>query len=187
MKRPLFAAVLAGCGAEDATTAASAQPSPAGTAGDGLAGGTAAAPGRPRPQTRRGKAGKAVTVTDISRIVVLNGGIAEIVFALGLGAKVVATDSAPRFPADVKALPTVGYQRTLSAESTLSADSIPSPAAHGGPGRGVGRGPRRAGADPSGGDAGGGAGHGQDPGGPGGQIRSMASALGVAAAGSGWH
>lgn len=122
MKRPLVAAVLAGalamagCGRDDNTTATTAQPSP--TAMAAPAGSTAAAP--KLPATVTDKAGKAVTVTDISRIVVLSGDIAEVVFALGLGAKVVATDTSATFPAEVKALPKVGNQRALSAEGILS-------------------------------------------------------------------
>lgn len=122
MKRPLVAAVLAGalvmagCGQDDVTATSSAQPEAA--TAPAAAGGTAAAP--ELPATVTDKAGKAVTVNDISRIVVLNGDIAEVVFALGLGAKVVATDTSATFPAEVKARPKVGNQRTLSAEGILS-------------------------------------------------------------------
>lgn len=116
------ALVLVGCGQDDTTTSAAAQPAPTAAPAPGAApapaGGTAAVP--KLPATVTDKAGKAVTVADISRIVVLNGDIAEVVFALGLGAKVVATDSSASFPAEVKALPKVGYQRTLSAEGILS-------------------------------------------------------------------
>lgn len=120
MRRGLLAAILAGglmvagCGQDGVTSASTAQPqAPAAPAG-----GTVATPRLPATVTD--KAGKAVTVADISRIVVLNGDIAEIVFALGLGPKVVATDTSATFPAEAKALPKVGYQRTLSAEGILS-------------------------------------------------------------------
>lgn len=122
MRRGLLAAVLAGavlvagCGQDDLTPTSGAQPPAA--AAPAAAGGTASAP--KLPATVTDKAGKPVTVADISRIVVLNGDIAEIVFALGLGARVVATDTSATFPAEVKALPKVGYQRTLSAEGILS-------------------------------------------------------------------
>src|SRR5688572_21009948 len=112
--------LMAGCGQDDITATSGAHPSAA-TApapASAPAGGTSAAP--KLPATVTDKAGKAVTVADISRIVVLNGDIAEVVFALGLGAKVVATDTSATFPAEVKALPKVGYQRTLAAEGILS-------------------------------------------------------------------
>ena len=108
--------LMAGCGRDDITATPGAQ-QPAAAAPQ-AAGGTAAAP--ELPATVTDKAGKAVTVTDISRIVVLNGDIAEVVFALGLGSKVVATDTSATFPAEVKALSKVGYQRSLSAEGILS-------------------------------------------------------------------
>ena len=120
MKRPLAAAVLAcamvvaGCGTDHASTATGAQPGPAGAPAQG----TAASP--KLPATVIDKVGKPVVITDVSRIVVLNGDIAEVVFALGLGANVVATDTSSTFPAEVKALPKVGYQRTLAAEGILS-------------------------------------------------------------------
>jgi iron complex transport system substrate-binding protein len=126
VRRGLVVAVLAGglsmvgCGQDGVTAPPGAQPSAAATpaAAGAPVGGTAAAP--TLPATVTDKAGKAVTVADISRIVVLNGDIAEIVFALGLGPRVVATDTSATFPAEVKALPKVGYQRTLSAEGILS-------------------------------------------------------------------
>jgi iron complex transport system substrate-binding protein len=54
------------------------------------------------------------------RIVPLNGDVAEIVFALGLGPRVVGTDTSATYPAEAKALPKIGYQRQLSAEGILS-------------------------------------------------------------------
>src|SRR5688572_16934042 len=54
------------------------------------------------------------------RIVPLNGDVAEIVFALGLGPEVVGTDTSATYPAEAKALPRIGYQRQLSAEGILS-------------------------------------------------------------------
>src|SRR5688500_2465583 len=54
------------------------------------------------------------------RIVTLNGDSAEIVFALGLGAEVVGTDTSATFPAEAVGRPKVGYQRQLSAEGILS-------------------------------------------------------------------
>ena len=64
--------------------------------------------------------GNEVTVTDISRIVVLNGDFAEVVFALGLGDNVVAVDVSATYPPSAAHLPKVGYQRSLSAEGILA-------------------------------------------------------------------
>ncbi|MFT6291717.1 MAG: iron complex transport system substrate-binding protein [Ilumatobacter sp.] len=54
------------------------------------------------------------------RIVPVDGDLAEIVFALGLGNQVVATDISATYPVAADALPEVGYQRALSAEPILA-------------------------------------------------------------------
>ena len=67
------------------------------------------------------KDGKAVVIRDVSRIVPLNGDIAEVVFTLGLTKNVVGVDTSATYPAKAVAqLPRIGYQRTLSAEGILS-------------------------------------------------------------------
>jgi iron complex transport system substrate-binding protein len=71
------------------------------------------------PVTVTGADGEEVTVDDASRIIPVNGDIAEVVFALGLGDQVVATDLSATFPPEADALPEVGYQRTLLAEQIL--------------------------------------------------------------------
>lgn len=63
-----------------------------------------------------------VEVTDISRIIPLNGNVAETIYALGLGANIVATDLSALYPEDVVDLPKIGYQSQLSVESILSFD-----------------------------------------------------------------
>jgi iron complex transport system substrate-binding protein len=55
-----------------------------------------------------------------ARIVSVGGTVTEIVFALGLGPRVVAVDTSSVFPVDATALPQVGYQRTLAAEGVAS-------------------------------------------------------------------
>ncbi|MCC6832364.1 MAG: ABC transporter substrate-binding protein [Thermoleophilia bacterium] len=65
-------------------------------------------------------AGDRITVRNASRIVVLNGDVAEVVFALGLGGRVVGTDTSATYPAAAARLQRIGYQRTLSAEGILS-------------------------------------------------------------------
>lgn len=54
------------------------------------------------------------------RIIPLDGDIAEIVFALGMGDRVVATDLSATYPPSADALPQIGYQRALSAEPILA-------------------------------------------------------------------
>lgn len=60
--------------------------------------------------------GADVTVTSVDRIIPVDGDLAEIVFALGLGDRVVATDLSATYPAAADALPQIGYQRALVAE-----------------------------------------------------------------------
>lgn len=95
-----------------------------------LAGDThaSAAPPKPAVETApvlpvsvKDKDGKVRVVNDVSRIVPLNGDIAEVIFALGLTKNVVGVDTSATYPAKaVAGLPKIGYQRTLSAEGILS-------------------------------------------------------------------
>ena len=57
---------------------------------------------------------------DSSRIVTLGGTITEIVFALGVGERVVGVDASSSFPEAVNQLPKAAYHRRLSAEGVLS-------------------------------------------------------------------
>lgn len=78
-------------------------------------------PARPvLPVTITDKDGKPVTIKDASRIIPLNGDIAEVVWALGLGGNVVGTDTSATYPAAAAAATKIGYQRTLSAEGILA-------------------------------------------------------------------
>jgi iron complex transport system substrate-binding protein len=63
--------------------------------------------------------GRSVTVTDTSRIVVLQGNIAEVVFALGLGDRVVGRDISATFD-EAADVPLVTRAHDVSAESVLS-------------------------------------------------------------------
>lgn len=73
------------------------------------------------PATVTDSAGKTVVVRDVSRIVPLNGDIAETIFTLGLTKNVVGVDISATYPPKAVAkLPHIGYQRTLSAEGILS-------------------------------------------------------------------
>lgn len=64
--------------------------------------------------------GNEITVEDVSRIVPLNGNIAETLFALGLGDNVVAVDVSAFYPEAALRLPKIGYARTLAAEGILA-------------------------------------------------------------------
>ncbi|MFJ3493124.1 hemin ABC transporter substrate-binding protein [Streptomyces sp. NPDC086091] len=63
--------------------------------------------------------GRKVTVKDTSRILPLNGGVAEIVFTLGLGDRVVGRDVTATFD-EAKKLPLVTKAHDVSAEGVLS-------------------------------------------------------------------
>ncbi|WSU56213.1 ABC transporter substrate-binding protein [Streptomyces sp. NBC_01092] len=77
-------------------------------------------PPTPRlPVTVDSSDGREVTVEDASRILPLNGGVAEIVFTLGLGKRVVGRDITATF-AEAKKLPQVTKAHDVSAESVLS-------------------------------------------------------------------
>jgi len=65
--------------------------------------------------------GKTVVIRNVSRIVALNGDIAETIFTLGLSSRVVGVDTSALYPKrTVDKLPKIGYQRALSAEGILS-------------------------------------------------------------------
>lgn len=56
----------------------------------------------------------------VERLITIGGPVTEIVFALGHGDAVVGVDTSSVFPPQVKRLPKVGYQRTLTAEGVLA-------------------------------------------------------------------
>ena len=64
--------------------------------------------------------GAEITIESIERIIPLDGDVAEVVFALGLGDNVVATDLSATYPPEADALPEIGYQRALSAETVAT-------------------------------------------------------------------
>jgi iron complex transport system substrate-binding protein len=64
--------------------------------------------------------GGVVEVTDVSRIVVLNGDVNEVLYALGLGDNIVANDITGYYPPESANKPKIGYGRTLSAEGIIS-------------------------------------------------------------------
>lgn len=64
--------------------------------------------------------GKQVAVGTSQRIVAVGGSVTEIVYALGLGDRLLAVDSTSLYPAVATELPNVGYMRQLSAEPILA-------------------------------------------------------------------
>lgn len=80
----------------------------------------ATADGPVLPVTVIDETGAEVTVRSIKRIIPLDGDVAEVVFALGLGDNVVATDLSATYPPEADALPEIGYQRALSAETVAA-------------------------------------------------------------------
>jgi iron complex transport system substrate-binding protein len=55
-----------------------------------------------------------------ARVITAGGALTEIVFALGEQGRLVGVDTTSLFPAEARALPSVGYMRQLSAEGVLS-------------------------------------------------------------------
>lgn len=60
------------------------------------------------------------SVGEAQRIVSASGVATEILFALGLGDRVVAVDTSSVYPSEAERLPKVGYARALSTEGILS-------------------------------------------------------------------
>ncbi|MEM8771320.1 MAG: ABC transporter substrate-binding protein [Pseudomonadota bacterium] len=56
------------------------------------------------------------------RIVSVGGDVTEIIYAIGQGDRIVATDSTSVYPAEANETPKVGYVRRLSAEGVLSVE-----------------------------------------------------------------
>ena len=54
------------------------------------------------------------------RLLTIGGSVTEIVFALGKGGEIIATDITSYYPQAANKLPKVGYMRTLAAEGLLS-------------------------------------------------------------------
>jgi iron complex transport system substrate-binding protein len=57
---------------------------------------------------------------DSSRVVVLNGDLTEVVYALGFGKRVVGVDTSATYPEAAIRQPKIGYQRALAAEPILA-------------------------------------------------------------------
>lgn len=62
----------------------------------------------------------AAAAEQAQRIISLGSSVTETIYALGEGVRLVAVDSTSQYPAAARALPDVGYVRTLAAEGILS-------------------------------------------------------------------
>lgn len=69
-----------------------------------------------------GADGVTSATSDTARIITLSGDLTELVFSLGAGGSVVATDLTTVHPAEAISLPTIGVGRFLSAEAVLKHD-----------------------------------------------------------------
>jgi iron complex transport system substrate-binding protein len=116
--------LVAACGGADSTTdatvpdGAAGAPTPAAEAEPSMPVEVEAEPSMPVEVVDA--TGRTVRITSAARIIPLDGDLAEIVFALGLGDQVVATDLSATYPAEADAKPEIGYQRALSAEPILA-------------------------------------------------------------------
>lgn len=82
-------------------------------------GGTCANTARAATVTDAG--GRKVAVVDTSKILAIGGDITEILYSLGLEAKIIGVDATSQFPAEaLKQKTNVGYMRALSTEGVLS-------------------------------------------------------------------
>ncbi len=80
----------------------------------------------PEERTFQGADGVETVITDLSRIVSLNGDLTEIIFELGLGDNVVGVDVTTTYPPEAAALndtgQTVGFAQQLAPEAVLRFD-----------------------------------------------------------------
>ncbi len=61
-----------------------------------------------------------VVIRDSSRIASIGGAVTEVLYAMGLGDRIIAVDQTSTFPPQATSKPDVGYTRTLSPEGVLS-------------------------------------------------------------------
>ena len=74
----------------------------------------------PRPVSVTAADGRTVTVADASRIVSVGGTVTEILYALGVGDRIVGVDLTSNYPPRRQRKPKVGYMRPLAAEGVLA-------------------------------------------------------------------
>lgn len=71
-------------------------------------------------QQEAGEGAAADSVAKKERIITLGGPVTEVVYALGAGDLVIATDISSTWPPQVASLKKIGYQRTISAENIIA-------------------------------------------------------------------
>ncbi len=120
------AVVAAGCSSDDGadpTTTTSTTASTTTTSSTTTVAPTTTTEAAPEGRTFVGGDGVETTITDLSRIVSLNGDLTEIIFELGLGDNVVAVDVTTTYPPEAAAYnergDTVGFAQALAAEAVL--------------------------------------------------------------------
>jgi iron complex transport system substrate-binding protein len=115
----VMALVLTACSDGSSETTRTTEPN---TVGAGATTTTIAAASStvPEPVTFTGADGVESTITDTSRIVTLSGDLTEVVYKLGFGDSVVATDVTTVYPPEAIGLPVVGVGRFLNAEGVLA-------------------------------------------------------------------
>lgn len=105
--------LIVGCGGGSALVSQTEDPAPA--LGDDVA--TSIEPELPQEIVSDG--GQKITVESLDRIVSLDGGVTEILFALGLGDRLVGRDISTTF-AEAEKIPLLSKGHDISAESVLS-------------------------------------------------------------------
>lgn len=61
-----------------------------------------------------------VASSDFSKIITAGGTVTEIVYELGFGDQIIATDRTSTYPESMQALPSIGYRNQIKAEGILS-------------------------------------------------------------------
>ncbi len=80
---------------------------------------TTTVPTPPETSTFVGVDGVESDISDTSRLVVLNGDLVEVIFALGAGDRIVGRDLTTTYPLEAVDIPDVGLGRKLNAEAVI--------------------------------------------------------------------
>ena len=119
------ALVIAACGAGETAETTTSAPA-TGTTEQPIPTSTSTTTTVPAERVFVGGDGVETTITDISRVVSLNGDLTEIIFELGLGDNVVGVDVTTTYPPEAASLndqgQTVGFAQQLTAEAVLRFD-----------------------------------------------------------------
>jgi len=65
-------------------------------------------------------AGRMIDIADASRVVAIGSSVTEIVYALGVGDRLIGADTTSMYPEAARQLPRIGYMRQISAEGVVS-------------------------------------------------------------------